>query len=257
MLQRILFVWLAFVMFHLYLRKWFAPGVALAGVCMLAAILPYTYISDLQESSSLLMLTFVVSLWALRDGPSWLFAVLLLLGALNNETSLMLPTAYFASRIQGFHPKQLWATGWRTLAVAAPAFAYTLAIRYITRDRPHLGAVLQLGDNLRGVWLSLGISFFDYYRARYLFIFLIFNVLWIYAFLGLKNKPRFVQASLFIIPAFIIPHFITGVIFEVRQMIPLGFVIIPAAFFWLFPKSDVKETEPSKEAGSAFSPASP
>jgi hypothetical protein len=33
---------------------------------------------------------------------------------------------------------------------------------------------------------------------------------------------------------FIVAHLITGVIFEARQMMLLGFVLIPAAMFWLF-----------------------
>ena len=31
------------------------------------------------------------------------------------------------------------------------------------------------------------------------------------------------------LPFFLIPHFLTGVIYEVRQMIPLAFMIIPMA----------------------------
>jgi hypothetical protein len=40
-----------------------------------------------------------------------------------------------------------------------------------------------------------------------------------------------------LIPAFILTHLYTGIIYEVRQMVPLGFVVIPAAFFWMFRES--------------------
>ena len=42
------------------------------------------------------------------------------------------------------------------------------------------------------------------------------------------------RATLVLIPALVIPHLLTGIIYEVRQMVPLAFVVIPAAFFWLF-----------------------
>ena len=74
----------------------------------------------------------------------------------------------------------------------------------------------------------------DYYKAYTLSIFLLFNVLWIFAFLKFFEKPRFVRCSLLLVPAFLIPHMITGMILEVRQMIPLAFVVLPAAMFWMF-----------------------
>jgi hypothetical protein len=234
LVQRWLFIGLSFVLFHLYLRRWFSKGLCFAAVCLLAAILPYSFLNDLQESSCLLMVTFVVALWTIRDGQAWSFAVALLVGAMNNETSLALPVVFFADRFCGWRPKELWSTAWRTLAVAAPAFAYTVWIRYLTRDRPHLGGAWHWNDNLEGLWGDLHLNVLDYPGAFYLGVFFIFNVLWVYAFLRFREKPKFIRATLLLIPAFLIPHMITGVIMEVRQMIPLGFVVIPAAMFWIF-----------------------
>src|SRR6266850_7022609 len=59
-LQRWLFVFLAFLCFHAYLRKWFDARLAFAGVMTLAAIMPLSYFNDLQESSALLLLTFLL-----------------------------------------------------------------------------------------------------------------------------------------------------------------------------------------------------
>jgi hypothetical protein len=39
----------------------------------------------------------------------------------------------------------------RTLAVAFPAFAYTVWIRYVTRDRPHLGGNWHWDENIAGI----------------------------------------------------------------------------------------------------------
>lgn len=232
--QRWFFIGLSYLLFHLYLRRWFSKAASFAAVCLLAAILPYSIANDLQESSCLLMTTFVATLSVIRDGPSWGVAMALLVGALNNETSLSLAIVYFADRFRSWQPKALWNAIWTTAAVSAPAIVYTACIRYITRDRPHLGGAWHWNDNWAGIWADLHLNVLDYAGAFYLSMFFVFNVLWIYALLRLREKPRFIRATLVLIPAFIAAHMVTGIIQEVRQMIPLGFVVIPAAMFWIF-----------------------
>lgn len=232
--QRWICVGLAFMLFHLYLRRWFSKPLSFAAVCLMAAIMPFSFGNDLQESSAMLMVTFVLGLWAIRDGPSWSIALTLLVGALNNETTLSLSAVYFADRSRSWRPKAVLETAGRTLAVALPAVAYTAWIRYVTRDRPHLGDFWHLSSNINGMIENAGLSPLEYYRAIYLSIFFIFNVLWVFGFSRLREKPRFIRATLFLVPAFVIPHLITGIIVEVRQMIPLSYVIFPAAFFWMF-----------------------
>ena len=232
--QRWLFVGLALALFHVYVRRWFSIGVTFAAVCFAAAILPFTFMNDLQESFAFLMASSVATLWAIRDGPSWSVALALVVGALNNETSLALATVYAADRFRGWRPAALLDAAWRTTAVAAPAIIYTGWIRYVTRDSPHLGGARHWRDNLAGMVGDLGLSPLDYYRALYLSMFFIFNVLWIFALLRPSQKPRFVRATLWLIPAWILPHLLTGIVLEVRQMVPLAFVVVPAVFFWMF-----------------------
>lgn len=234
MVQRWVFVGMAYTLFHLYTRRWFSRGLAFAAVAILAAVLPFSFYNDLQESSAFLMPSFLVGLWTIRDGPSWSIALALLVGALNNETTLALASVYFADRFSGWRPAALWKAIWQTLAVTAPALVYTAWIRYVTWGQPHPGGARHWGDNIGGILADLTLSPLEYYRAAYLSIFFIFNVLWIFAIRRISEKPRFVRATLLLIPAFIVPHLLTGIVFEVRQMVPLAFVVIPAAFFWMF-----------------------
>jgi hypothetical protein len=236
MIQRWGFVGLAFVLFHLYARRWFSQELAFGAVCLLAATLPFSFMNDLQESSPLMMAATVATLWAIRDGPFWSVALLLLVGAMNNETTLALVSVYFVDRWRS--AADVVSATWRTIVVGAPAFAYSAWIRYVTRDRPHLGGARHWGDNIDGILSDLQQNPLDYPRAAYLALFFIFNVLWIFACLRLSEKPRFVRATLVLIPAFILPHLYTGIIYEVRQMVPLGFVVIPAALFWMFREAD-------------------
>lgn len=238
MLQRWAFVAAAYILFHAYLRRWFSRELAFAAVALLAATLPFSFMNDLQESFALLLTTTVAALWAIRDGSSWLVAAVLLVGALNNETILALAAVYFVDRFRTWSLSSLWQAAWRTIAVGAPAVIYTAWIRYVTRDRPHLGGARHWGDNVHGILTDLQQNPLDYPRAAYLSIFFVFNVLWIFACLRISDKPRFVRATLILIPAFVIPHMLTGIIYEVRQMVPLGFVVIPAAFFWIFRDAD-------------------
>src|SRR5258708_3837793 len=58
-LQRWVFVFLTFVCFHFYLRKWFNLSQSFSAVLFLAAVMPLSYVDDLQESAPLLFLTFL------------------------------------------------------------------------------------------------------------------------------------------------------------------------------------------------------
>ena len=78
----------------------------------------------------------------------------------------------------------------------------------------------------------------DYWQAFYLFSVLIVGVFWFYALLRYAKKPLFLQRSALMIPLFILAHLLTGIISEVRQMLPLGFIIIPMALYYLFPPGE-------------------
>jgi hypothetical protein len=77
------------------MRKWLSPGESFAGVAFLAAVMPLTYTGDLQESAPLLMLLFVLGLWAIRQHKILLFELILIVGSITNETQLILIAVFF------------------------------------------------------------------------------------------------------------------------------------------------------------------
>jgi hypothetical protein len=240
--NRWLFVFLAFWAFHLYLRKWFNTGWSAAGVFFLAAVMPITYMNDLQESSALLMLVFLLILWSVRAKNAWAFAGTMLLGALTNETALVLGLAWVVNSLED----NRWTTWIKRsllgLWYSTPAFVATAVIRYINRDRPHLGDPRQWYNNWGGIYRHLQLPPIEWLDAWYLYPFFIFGALWVYAWFGWKpSRDRMILAGLSVVPFFILPHMITGIIFESRQMVPLAFVIIPAAWFWLHEKFPTAE----------------
>jgi hypothetical protein len=138
--------------------------------------------------------------------------VALVVGALDNETTLVLPAVYFFYHFRGWQPRQLGAVVWRTAAVAAPAYLVTAIIRYVNRDRPHLGGAWHLPDNLGNMLAHLflpGLDY-DYFRHNYLAIFILFGVLWLFAYLHWARKPRFLRAALLMVPLFVLANLLTG-----------------------------------------------
>ena len=226
-LQRWLFVFLSLVVFHFFLRAWYTPLRAFANVMTLLAIMPFTYFNHLQESAPLLMLTFILGMWAIREGKAVAFSFICLVGVLNNETMLILTILWFFCHLHSFHPKAILDVGFKTFLIGVPALAALLYIRYLTRDNPHLGEPFTLYKNINKISLGLSSSPLKWYRHVYLNIILIFGPMWLYAFWAPRSKPEFFRKCLYFLPFFIVPHFLTGVIYEVRQMIPIAFIIIP------------------------------
>lgn len=242
-LQRWVFVFLAFICFHIYLRKWFDSSVTFAGVAFLAAIMPLSYQNHLQESASLLLLTFVLALWAIREHKTIWYTLVLFIGALNNETILVLPMVYFCYNFREWKFNHLLRLSLMTFGTCLPAFLAAGMIRYITRDRPHLGGAWHLPDNLEGIAQNLRFSPLEYYKAEYLYIIFIFGIFWLFAFFNYSQKTIFLKRAWPVIPIFILIHFLTGITNEVRQMLPLSFIIIPMALFYLFPQNTNSNNE--------------
>lgn len=236
LVQRWVFVWLAFCLFHLYQRKWFSKALAFGGVCFLAAVMTLSFAraDALQESAPLLMVMFLLGLWTIREKRWILFTLVLVVGTLDNETMLCLPALVFFAAFRGMRWRELMPVVRLTLLTALPAYLIEGIIRFITRHRPQLGGAWHLPLNVGSIVTELFWSPLNYFHAMFLYPVFIFGMFWIYACLGLGRKPVFVRRSMLLVPLFILPNLLTGIVGEVREMIPLAFIIIPAASFWLF-----------------------
>jgi hypothetical protein len=233
-MSRLLFVFLSFVFFHKFLRKWFSKAESFCGVAVLSSILPYTYMNHLQESAPLLMFLFLLALTAIRDDKKMLLVAVLFLGGFTNETLLIMPAVYFFYHFKKSEIKENFLAVLHSLLLGLPMIAVVCTIRYLTRDNPHLSEYWHIADNLAGIWRHLGFNFFDWHKAYYLSAFIMYGAMWIFAFLGFKSKPLFLRRSSLIIPIFIFCNFTAGIIAESRLMIPISLLIIPMAMFYLF-----------------------
>jgi len=228
-IQRVLFILATFYFFYLYSLEWLKPKWAVMALLLLCAIICITHKNDLQESAPLLGLTFVGALWTIRDDKPFLLSIVLLAGAINNETVLYLPVVYL------FVHYDEWRGRWSGLflrlgIIAGPAIVAVGIIRLINIDRPHLGGALHFLENLQNIHQPI----------------ILFNFLLILAVMRFKEKPKFLRRALLTLPLFFLPHLITGVIAEIRQMIPMSFIIIPAAlYFFRITRTIPAITQPS------------
>jgi len=248
MLQRFVWISLMFMAFHWYLRKWLSSAESFAGVVFLAAIMPFTFLNDLMESTPLLLLLFVLGLMAIRERRTTGLVIILTIGSIANETILVLPAVYFFYNFKGIDPRNirfpdikasLVLVG-RTLLVALLPFSVFVSIRYMNRHVPHLGGdVVLWSENLRNIWESIRtLNLFTLYDTRYLHFILLYSVFWLYALLGYRRSGLFLQRALWVVPLFLLPHLITSKMNEPRDMLPLGFVLVPMGLNFLFSRVD-------------------
>jgi len=164
----------------------------------------------------------------------------------TNETIFILLVVYFfyqfrwvpLKKINSRNVVDFFTLLGRTILIALLPFAIAASIRYITRDRPHLGGdIILWSSNWQMIWRAiLNMKIFDLFESDYLFFILLFSVFWLYALLGYRKSGLFLQRALWMVPLFLLAHFITGKINESRQMIPLGFILIPMGMSFILSK---------------------
>jgi len=246
--QRWLFVFLAFVCFHFYLKKWFALPGRFAGVFFLAAVMPLANLDDLQESSPLLLLTFFLALWAIRADNIPALMVVSIVGGLNNETMLAIPLVYFFFRFKSWRKDDLLSWVRDTILVSLPLVLIVGTIRYITRDRPVLEDAWHLPDNLQGILNKKILNPLRWYDSTYWYALFIYGAFWFYAIASYRKQPLFLRRAFLMVPFFVVGHLITGIISEVRQMLPLSGILIPMGLFAIFPSQTDGDSEiPSED----------
>jgi len=86
----------AFILFHLFLRQWFADDLAFWRTLFLVATVPLTFNNWTEIPTDFIeIIVFTVGLWlAYRDAMSR-FCVTVFVGALNRESAAVLP--FFSS----------------------------------------------------------------------------------------------------------------------------------------------------------------
>lgn len=223
---------LGLLLFDRYLRVWFSAGAAAAGALCLAAILPFTYFRVVQESDPINLLVFVLAFWALaaeRDG--WLFP-LVAVGTLNRETTALIPALYLVAR---WGQRRGLEVAGRTAALGATWAVVYGAMLAAYGVREYYCEVVMWRLNLSS-W------------APTVHVLLLFGVMWALAFAGAKRGPRMLARALWLLPPYVMLHYVVAMVREVRLFLPFAPVIIPLSWWVLFPEARLGEREgPGRE----------
>ena len=227
---------LIFISFDRYLRTWFAPPAAAAGSLCLAAILPFTYLHVVQESDPINLLVFILAFWALAEKKDRLLIPLVLLGALNRETVALIPALYLAARL-GRRP--LAEVLWKAAAIGAAWAAVYLPLVYLVYGRrAYYCDVLMLSSNLSS-WVP---------TAQVL---LLFGAMWVLAVVGASRGPLLLRRALWLLPPYLMLHYVVALVIEVRLFLPYAPVIIPLSWWVLFPEARLQRPQPGGKRRNA------
>jgi hypothetical protein len=229
---RLIGIFLAYCVFHVYLRTWFSPSASLAGVSVVAATLPLTFTNSWPHPDSIPELAlFTLGAMAVARGRDLLFAVTLACAALNRETSVFLVLLYVLAEPLS-RPRF-----WRAMLFGAEWFAVYAGLRAL-RGFQHYD-YWQAARN----WAELGLlppNYDPYYRAYAYFVVVLFGPM-IYMALKAKGAPTFARRALLVVPWFIAVAFIFSSIIESRIFTPLYPLVVPATmFFFANPHSSEK-----------------
>ena len=222
---RLVWIFAAYGVFHLYLRTWFAPAAAMAGVSIVAATLPLTFTNSWPHPDSMPELAlFTLGALAVARRSDVLFAVALALAALNRETSVFLVLLYIVTGPLT-RPRLLRAT-----LFAAEWFGIYAGLRVI-RGLQHYD-YWQAARN----WAELGLlppNYDPYYRVYAYFVVVLFGPM-IYLAVKASGAPAFARRALLVVPCFLAVAFIFSSIIETRIFTPLYPLVVPATMFFFF-----------------------
>lgn len=126
---RLLLIFGALVAMHVYLRRWYASETSVAGTALVAALLPLTFTNSWAHPDAMVeLLLFTAGCWAIVAGRDWWFAVLVVLAALNRETSAFLLVLWAWQRLASDRSRAMIG---RVSALGVAWFAMYAGLRWM------------------------------------------------------------------------------------------------------------------------------
>lgn len=212
-----------FVALHWYLATWFQELHAVTGTLMVATTLPIALRQHFFAPWSLLEPVFLlIGLMAIRRRSTWSLAALTVVATLNRETGVLLPVAAMVDA--------LFAGDRRYFKFAAAGAVLSAAM--VLGLRAALGAAPE-AITLSSIW-SINTSG-EGLRAAGGNLLLFGGVVgWPLAVAGVSRMPAFVRHQLWTAAIYLPLYAVWGIWYEVRLLMPLYPVMVPAMLCGLF-----------------------
>jgi hypothetical protein len=222
---RLAWFFLAWLVWHVYLRTWFEPGEAMLGTAFVAATLPLTFTNSWPHPDHIpeLALFTLGCLAIARQKDAW-FAATLAVAAFNRETAAFLVPLYLV--VGPLTRARLL----RTAAFGALWLAIFAGLRWYRGFRMY--DVWQFGRNLDFLKL-LPAPYDPYYRAYAWFSVVLFGILLYLALRSRGRQPLFVRRALWaLVPVFLVGWTISSIM-ETRIFTPAFSLVIPGVLYTL------------------------
>lgn len=229
----------AFLAGHLYFRTWFAPGPAVTGNLLVAALLPLTFTNSWPHPDHLMeLLLFTLGCATIARGWRTTFAIVLILSGLNRETSVFL-LPLFLMALPWSRTHALWSA-----ALGALWTAIYVGLRWSLGWTSY--DLWQAGRNLEFLtWFPVERDL--YYRLFAWFVVALALPLVLLAVRAWRRQPRFAKvATTVVAPALLLVGFLFSSVIETRIFTPLLPLLVPGALFGIFGEGD--EPRPRKAA---------
>ncbi len=220
---------------YIFFKHWFAKDHALIGILFVAGTMAVALRNHCFEPWSLLeAVLFSLGLLLIYRKQHWVLGMVILLASLNRETAVFIPLAFLFIRIDMIGV--LKGKGQVEKKTALLFLIYVLlwfipfaGLRCVIGTAHHIHTVKELwAYNIEPA------SLFRTVVRNGLFL----GFFWIFAVLGFRHAPRFIQNAALIIPIHLLLVIVYGVWYEVRLLMPLYAILIPLGLSYVFPRTD-------------------
>jgi len=232
-LFRFIFFFLAFSLFHIYLRKWFDDKLAMIGTLSMIASLPliltnwYCLPTDMPE-----LITFILGALWIKENKYKLLYILIPVATLNKETTIALVLLYFLNGIGKEKTGLLIKRSVTYFMLWAVTYGSLIAI-FGFKTFPDFCTITHNIEGLLSVFKTP-----NPYNHFYFFIYLC-GFYWILAFRNFRGKDPFLKRSMIVVSLFFLYVFFrVGAINEVRVFIPFYVFVIPLGLLSLFKENE-------------------
>jgi hypothetical protein len=226
------------LLIYLFLTQWFPREHALIGALFVAATMPLALrFHHFQPWSFLEAALFSLALLLIYQKRHWLLWIVVLVAALNRETAVYIPLVFLFISIDlmGIFKKQARIDR-GVLFLFALYFASWLLIfaglRYVMGAAPHAFTIKTLwAQNIKPI------SLFRTVVSNGLFL----GFFWLFAALGFRHAPRFIQNAAFIVPIHFVLVVIYGVWYETRLLMSLYPILIGLGLSYIYHQADTEK----------------
>lgn len=209
------------LLFQKYLMYWFDEKTAVLGTLLLLISIPFSFIITGHIDSLFDLGLFTLSAILIVRNYYLPLIPILFVGAFNRQTIVFVALFYFLAK---FNNKNWVVVFFKAGILALIPIITGFVVRYLrdVLDKPSYPNMFLWNVACHHCFIS---------------VFVLFNIFWVLAFVGLRKKPFVLQRWVFVIPFFLIIHYLFGFIWETRMFLPLAVILVPLGLFSFYPES--------------------